>query len=141
MISLVQMKSVLADFLDKQVVPNINSSLLKWTITGSSALYLNNLENVLAPYKETLLNLGLADGELKFNTPYVKTFLENAFKAEPTLQINILGSTITFRKEDADVLIKLMEDKDGREELAGSGDSGDQSTSTEKTGTVEQPTV
>lgn len=139
MVSISQLKLVIGDFLDQQIVPAIESSLMKWAFRGSSVLVINNLENVVAPYKEAGIQLGLIDKDLNLNVDAVRTFLENAFGTVPELKVNLWGCTVTFTKTDANVLINLLEARDGREKLVGSGDAGVESTPTEETGTVEQP--
>lgn len=137
MVSISQLKLVLGDFLDQQVVPAMESSFTKWAFRGSSVLIINNLENVLAPYKSTILQLGLADQDMNFDINAVRTFLDNAFNSVPELKITLWSYTVTFTKKDADVLIKLMELRDGREELAGSGDARVKDSATEETGRTE----
>lgn len=113
MISLAQMKLVLGEFLDQQVLPATPNTLTKWAIGGSSVLVLNNLENVLNPYKELLTSLGLVDASFNFNPETIKVFLENAFKVEPELKLTYLGNIFTFKKEDADALLSIMEKHNG----------------------------
>ena len=113
MISLAQMKLVLGEFLDQQVLPATSNTLTKWTIGGSSVLVLNNLQNVLTPYRDMLFSLGLIDASFNFNPVTIKTFLDNAFKTEPELKLTYLGNIFTFKKEDADVLLSLMGKYDG----------------------------
>lgn len=113
MISLNQMKIILGEFLDKQVISASTNSLFRWTARGSSILVLNNLENIVAPYKDILISLGIMDQDLNVNKENCKIFLENAFKEEPEVKIPFLGSMITFTKVDADILISLMEKSDG----------------------------
>lgn len=137
MVSISQLKLVLGDFLDQQVVPAMESSFTKWAFRGSSVLIINNLENVLAPYKSTILQLGLADQDMNFDINAVRTFLDNAFNSVPELKITLWSYTVTFTKKDADVLIKLMELRDGREELAGSGNAGVKDSATEEIGRTE----
>ena len=113
MISLDRVKLILGKFLDTQVLSHSENSFFKWVVRGSAVLYLNNLENNLNPYKSLLTSLGILDQDLRVNPEAVKTFLDNAFKAEPTLKLNLLGSTISFTKEDGDALIALMEKYNG----------------------------
>lgn len=113
MISLNQMKLILGEFLDKQVIGASTNSLFKWTARGSSILVLNNLEKVVAPYKSILLSLGILNEDLSVNSDTCKLFLESAFKEEPKVKVPFLGSMITFTKADADILIDLMEKSDG----------------------------
>jgi hypothetical protein len=113
MISLDQVKIILGEFLDTQVLNHSENSFFKWVVRGSVVLYLNNLENNLSVYKPLLINLGILDQDLWVNPEAVKTFLDNAFKAEPTLKLNLFGSTISFTKEDGDALIALMEKYNG----------------------------
>lgn len=113
MIPLDQVKLILGEFLDNQVISHSDNSLFKWFVRGSAVLYLNNLENTLTSYVPLLTSLGILDQDLRVNPEAVKIFLDNAFKAEPTLKLNLLGSTISFTKEDGDALIALMEKYNG----------------------------
>ena len=108
MISLAQLKLVLGEFLDQQVLAYATNSLTKWSLGGASVLVLNNLEKVLTPYKTLLISLGISDDSLNINKETCKVFLDNAFKTTPELKITLLGNIFTFTKADADALLSIM---------------------------------
>lgn len=65
MISLSQLKLVLGEFLDQQILAYTTNSLTKWSLGGASVLVLNNLEKVITPYKAILISLGIFDANLR----------------------------------------------------------------------------
>lgn len=113
MISLAQLKLIIGEFLDQQVLAYATNSLTKWSLGGASVLVLNNLEKVLTPYKSLLTSLGISDEALNINKDVCKTFLDNAFKTTPELKITLLGNIFTFTKADADALLSIMEKYNG----------------------------
>ncbi len=113
MISLAQLKLVLGEFLDQQILPVATNSLTKWSIGGASVLVLNNLEKVITPYKSLLISLGIMDANLNTNKDTCKVFLDNAFKTSPELKVTLLGNIFTFTKADADALLAIMEKYNG----------------------------
>ena len=113
MISLSQLKLVLGEFLDQQVLAYATNSLTKWSLGGASVLALNNLEKVITPYKAILISLGIFDSNLNLNKDACKTFLDNAFKTSPELKVTVLGNIFTFTKVDADALLAIMEKYNG----------------------------
>lgn len=109
-ISLHKMKSILGTLMDQRVMPLIQetNSTKSWLLGGASALVLMNLENAIKDYIPTLQQVGIMDSELNINYESTKTFLDNAFRTQPTVRMDLWGIPITFDKSDGEALLKLM---------------------------------
>lgn len=103
MVPYTQLKPILITFLDERILPNIDSSLVKWSLAGLVPQYLDN--------KQLLESLGLVHND-QIDIAKVREFLSNAFNKEPMLKIEVLGLKFTFIKDDGDALVHIMEKYD-----------------------------
>lgn len=105
------MKSVIGDFLDQRVMPVLQetNSQTSWLLGGASALVLMRLEHVIKDYVPMLQSVGILDEKLNVDYNNTKLFIDNAFRTQPTVTMDLWRIPIKFDKSDGDALLSLMD--------------------------------
>ena len=110
MISFNSVQGSLANFIDERIISSIpeDKSFIKWILSGSSVLVLNNLQGMLNKYVPILKEFGIMDEAKNVDIDQVKLFLDNAFKKQPILTIPIMSVPFKFDESDGKALIDIL---------------------------------
>ena len=109
-ISFNSVQGALANFLDERVLTAIpeDKSFIKWALSGSSVLVLNNLQDMLKKYSSILQEFGIMDESNNVDIDKVKLFLDSAFNKQPILTVPILSIPFKFDESDGKALVDIL---------------------------------
>jgi hypothetical protein len=115
LISPVNIKAVLANFLDERVIPAIpqENTLIRWGLTGSASLVLTQTDRMIEQYAPLLKTFGILNEENLLDTEKVKLFIDTAFQKEPEVRINIMGIPFRFSLDDGKALLEIIKRYEG----------------------------